>query len=322
MSKTSESKSVSKVKHLPTILLGLIVAVIFLLAIFTYQVTAAEQALVLTLGKITDQKGPGLHFRLPYPIQEIVKYDIRLTTFDGNIGKLEETTTADQKNVIVGIYVIYKLEDLKVFKNAAKSIADAEGYLGDRMRTVKGGVVGKFKFDEMINTDPGKMKLDDMKAEMLAGLKDDMMKHYGIDVVSVGIRSIGVPEASAKAIAATMKQERDTAAKKFRAEGNTVAQKIRTDADRAKQEILADAQAQAKKLMAEGDAEAAKYYSVFNQDPELASFLRKLDSLKRIVSTKTTLVLDTDSTPFDIFKMKIQYDDDAGRAGGVPGGKK
>ena len=119
-----------------------------------------------------------------------------------------------------------------------------------------------------------------------------------------------------------MKQERDTAAKKFRAEGNTVAQKIRTDADRAKQEILADAQAQAKKLMAEGDAEAAKYYSVFNQDPELASFLRKLDSLKRIVSTKTTLVLDTDSTPFDIFKMKIQYDDAVGRAGGVPGGKK
>ena len=39
--------------------------------------------------------------------------------------------------------------------------------------------------------------------------------------------------------------------------------------------------------------------------PELAAFLRKLDSLKRILGTKTTLILDTEATPFDIFKIKV-----------------
>ena len=57
--------------------------------------------------------------------------------------------------------------------------------------------------------------------------------------------------------------------------------------------------------MAEGDAEAAKHLAVFNQNPGLAAFLRKLESLKRIVKTKTTLVLGTDSAPFDIFNMKV-----------------
>ena len=63
--------------YLPTILLGVIVAAIFLLAIFTYQVEESEQALVLTVGKPTAVTGPGLHFRLPLPIQEVIKYDIR-----------------------------------------------------------------------------------------------------------------------------------------------------------------------------------------------------------------------------------------------------
>ena len=64
-------------------------------------------------------------------------------------------------------------------------------------------------------------------------------------------------------------------------------------------------EAKAKELMAAGDAKAAEFYSVFNKNPELAAFLRKLDSLKRILGTKTTLILDTEATPFDIFKIKV-----------------
>ena len=72
-----------------------------------------------------------------------------------------------------------------------------------------------------------------------------------------------------------------------------------------KREEITRAEAQAKELMAAGDALAAKHYAVFNQNPELAAFLRKLDSLKRILGTKTTLILDTEATPFDIFKIKV-----------------
>ena len=53
---------------------------------------------------------------------------------------------------------------------------------------------------------------------------------------------------------------------------------------------------------AEGDAEAAKYYEVFKENPELAEFLRKLDSLRVIMQSRTTLVLDTNVAPFDLFK--------------------
>ena len=302
----NSSEKVAKVPvYWSTILLGLIVAAIFLVAIFSYQVQETERALVITMGQITGEQGPGLHLRLPLPIQEIVKYDIRERCFEGNTGSLEETMTQDEKNVIVGIYTIYSIQDLKQFKNAAKSIESAEEYLSNRMRTVKGAVIGQFRFDQMINTDPKKMKLAEIEKAMFNQIAPDVKARYGLNVVKVGIRTISVPAKISTAITERMKKERETAASIDKQKGKVEAEKIKTDANQKKREAITKAEAQAKKLMAEGDADAAREYAVFSQNPELAAFLRKLDSLKRIVKTKTTLVLGTDSAPFDLFSMNV-----------------
>lgn len=102
-----------------------------------------------------------------------------------------------------------------------------------------------------------------------------------------------------------MKTERETAAVRVKQRGNVEAENIKTKANQMKREEITKAEAKAKELMAAGDAKAAEFYSVFNKNPELAAFLRKLDSLKRILGTKTTLILDTEATPFDIFKIKV-----------------
>ncbi len=303
---TNSSEKVAKVPvYWSTILLGLIVAAIFLVAIFSYQVQETERALVITMGQITGEVGPGLHLRLPLPIQEIAKYDIRERCFEGNTGNLEETMTKDEKNVIVGIYTIYSIKDLRQFKNSAKSLEAAEEYLSNRMRTVKGAVIGQFRFDQMINTDPKKMKLTEIEQAMFNQIAPDLKARYGLEVVKVGIRTISVPSKISTAIAERMKKERETAASIDKQKGKVEAEKIKTDANQKKRELITRAEAQAKKLMAEGDAAAASEYAVFSQNPELAAFLRKLDSLKRIVKTKTTLVLGTDSAPFDLFRMNV-----------------
>ena len=68
--------------------------------------------------------------------------------------------------------------------------------------------------------------------------------------------------------------------------------------------MITQAQAKAKALMAEGDAEAASYYAVFTKEPELATFLRKLQAMKKILSSKSTLILSTESAPFDVLNGK------------------
>lgn len=299
-----ETDKRKKSYYLPTIILGVLVAVIFLFAIFTYQVPASEQALVLTMGKITDVKGPGLHMRLPLPFQEIIRYDVRKRTFDGNIGRLEETTTKDQKQVVIGINVVYRIKDLKQYKTASSTSA-AEDYLGNRMRTAKAAVIGKYNYDQLINTDPNMMKLKEMRTDILNYIKDDVMERYGLEVTDVLFSAITVPEKTADAIAARMKQERETEAARKRDEGKTRAYEIRTAADTEKSKILTEAQAEAKNLMAKGDADAAKHYAVFTQEPELAIFLRKLQAMKKVLGTRSTLILGTNAAPFDIFNGTV-----------------
>ena len=230
----------------------------------------------------------------------MIRYDIRKRPFDGNIGHLEETTTRDQKQVVIGLNVIYRIKDLKRFKEAAPKLETALGYLGGRMRTAKAAVVGKYDYDQLINTDPELMKIEQMRAEILEMIAPDVMEKYGLEVSDVLFSSIGVPEKTATAIASRMKQERETEAARKRDEGKTKAEEIRTLANTEKSKMITQAQAKAKALMAEGDAEAASYYAVFTKEPELATFLRKLQAMKKILSSKSTLILSTESAPFDV----------------------
>ena len=59
--------------------------------------------------------------------------------------------------------------------------------------------------------------------------------------------------------------------------------------------------------------EAAKYYAVFQQDPALAIFLRKLESMKRLMGNRTTLILDTNYAPFDILKYGTSLNGEAAK---------
>ena len=301
-------KTKQKAFYLPTILLGLIVAAVFLLAIFTYQVSATERALVLTMGRITSPDTgvePGLHFRWPLPFQEVIKYDVRLRTFDGKIGKFEESTTRDNRQVVIGINVFYRICNLTQFKTAA-SLEAAEDYLGSKMRSVKAAVLGQYDYDQLINTDPKKMKLEEMRKKMLDAIRDDVRARYGLEVTAVNFSFIGVPDKTATAIAKRMKEERLTEAAKIREAGNAKAAEIRNKAQLEKQNTITQAESEAKALMAQGDAEAAKSYESFARAPRLAAFLRKLDSMKKIMATKTTLILGTDSDPFNIFSTDFK----------------
>lgn len=288
-------------KHWPTMLLGLVVAAILLVAVFSYQLNQTESAVVTTFGRPTEVTEPGLHFRWPFPFQRIYRFDHRIRCFEGGAGKLEETMTADGQNILVGIYVNFRIQDVKQFFITLENMTKAEDQLNSWMRGYKNAAFGRYKFSQVVNTDPKLMKLNEIQEEIKKNLVQ-ISKPYGLEIVSVGINTINEPKAINEKVFDRMIQERQRAAAQFLAQGNSRAEKIRIDADREKAITLANAEAQAKEIRAQGDAEAAKYYAVFKENPELAEFLRKLDSLRQIMKGRTTLVLDTNVAPFDLFK--------------------
>ena len=288
-------------KHWPTILLGLAVAAILLVAVFSFQLDQTDTAVVTTFGRPAEVTEPGLHFRWPFPFQRVYRFDRRVRSFEGGAGKLEETITKDNHNIIVGIYVDFRISQAEQFFRTFENITRAEDDLNSWMRSAKKTAIGKYNFSQLVNTDPAKMCLVEIQDQILAELRSKS-SGYGLEILRVGINTINVPQDVSAKVFERMIAERKLIADRYLAEGDAEAKKIRIAADRERTIRLADAEAKAKEIRAEGDAEAARSYAVFQQNPELAKFLRKLDSLRQIVPGRTTLVLDTDTAPFDILK--------------------
>ena len=289
-------------KHWPTLLMGVFVFAVLLVAVFTYQVSSTEVAVVERMGQmLNEHPAPGLHFRWPYPFEKITKYDNRLHCFGGNEGQIEETPTADKQNILVGVFITYRISDPLVFAKRMTSFKKAESELDIWMRGAKNAAFGKYKFDQILTTNPKKMRLGEI-SEMVRKDIAEKAKPYGLEICSAGITTLNVPEAVSSKVFERMNQDRMLAAQRYLGEGKLRAEEIRIAADKERANIIAKAEAEAKEISAKGDVEAAQYLKVFDRNPELAAFLRKLDSLRLIMKSKTTLVLDTNTDPFTLLK--------------------
>ena len=292
-------------KHWPTMLLGLIVAVILLTAVFSFQLNQTDVAVITTFGRPAVIEEPGLHFRWPFPFQKVYRFDKRIRCFEGSSGKLEETATRDGHNILAGIYVDYRIGNPEIFFKQLKDIANAEEVLNNLMRSEKNSAFGLYNFNQIVNTNPAQLKLDEIQNQIKANLISQTGK-FGIEIVGVGINSLGVPKTITEKVFDRMVAERKQFADKSIAEGKSKAREIRISADRDRTIALAEAEAQAQRIRAEGDAKAAESYKTFSKDPELAEFLRKLEALRTILKGRTTVVFDTNVPPFDLLNAANQ----------------
>jgi len=290
-------------KHWPAYTMGLLVGFVFLLSSFSFQVNEYEKVVIIRLGKpLSTVYSPGLHFKWFYPIDRVWREDGRLRVFSGKVGRLEETQTSDGKNIMVAIAINWKIKDPVLFIERLHSVARAESELNTLIRSAKNAVLGHYKLSELVNSDPAKLKISQVSVDLLKVVKNQALT-YGIDIVSVGLQQLTFPESVASSVFERMHSERQRLIEKYRGEGNGEALKIRADADADAQRILADAEAKAKIIRAEGDAASAEYYKVFNKNLRLATLLRKLEALKLTIDSKTTLILDTNSAPFDLLNQ-------------------
>jgi len=282
-----------------TIFIVLIVA-IMVLHFISFQVREIESALITTFGKPTREiTEPGWYFKWPAPIEQIYKFDSRMRVFEADLG---ETTTKGAVPIIVNTFIVWKIAEPLVFFNAVGTVKEAENKLLNQLSDTQNKIIGQHDFAEFVNSDPSKIKFEDIQNEMLADLKQPVRADYGIEIKTFGIKQLKISEDVSKDVFERMRAERNRKTEATIAEGNAEATRIKTDADSKKTELLAAAEARAKAIRAEGDAEAAKYYKLLEEDPDFAIFLRKIEALKKYLEKRATIVFSADTEPFELLK--------------------
>ena len=285
-----------------TITIFIVLLFIVLALVFTmFQVRETESALVLTFGKATRQiTEPGLYFKWPPPIEMVQKFDSRSR---GLVAEMGETPTKGAVPIIVNTFIVWRVAEPLAFFNAVGTVAEAENKLLTQISDTQNKVIGRHDFSEFVNSDPTKIKLDEIEKEMLAEIQKAVRKDYGIEIKAIGIRQLKISEDVSKDVFERMRAERNRRTEATIAEGNAASKKIVTDALAMQTELLAAAEARAKAIRAQGDAEAAQYYKLLEQDPQLAMFLRDIDALKKILEQRATVVISADTEPFKLLRQ-------------------
>ncbi|MBN2560590.1 MAG: protease modulator HflC [Phycisphaerae bacterium] len=291
-------------RNIPTYVVALLVIVIIAFTMCAFQVRFTETAVVTQFDKIKRVIKPqdaGLHFKWPWPIDRVHRYDARLRSFETEFRQLG---TQDQRTVVLTAYATWRIDDAEKLLKALGREEAAAQKIRDLLENQVSVVLRTHPLSHLVNVREDEMKLAEIEQRFLAGIKDDAEKDYGIEIVSVGIKRLGIPESVTKEVFTRMKEDRQKTIKQLKAEGEAEATKILAQAEEISKKIRARADAYAKTIEGQGHAEAARYYKIFAENRRLSDFLKKLETIRRIFEAgQITLVMDADKVvPFDVLR--------------------
>jgi membrane protease subunit HflC len=265
---------------------------LLLLYLSLYSVRETDFALVTQFGRpVRTVADAGLHAK--WPFQSILRFDKRLRIYNP---RPSEFLTRDKKNLVIDNYVAWRIDDPNRFVQSVGDTSAAEMRLHDIIWSGLSAALGTRDLDSLVSTSVDKAQATPMLDQLTATADRAALAQYGIRVIDVRIKRLNLPEQNKQSVFARMRAERERIAMQYRAEGEQQALTIRANADRQKEEIISSAYKDAEKVRGEGDAEATRIYGqAYSKNPQFYKLLRTLDSYKKVLDDKTTIILSSDS---------------------------
>ena len=319
----------SKLKKGAVIVLCAVIAVLALGSGSFYRVGQGEEALVLTFGRVTDTKGPGLYWKIPMiqsVIQESVttihtkEYGFR-TTRSGSAGNAAQYADVSDESVmltsddsIVSIEAIYQYT-IRDVKQYAFDIDDPEGTL-------------QLAFEAILRRNIQNRPLDDAllnKEEIEQQVLPDFQAlidtyEMGVKINDVRIQNITVPAEVASAYedvnnAKNEKTKRLDEAEKY---ANEILPVARSNA----YETLQEAEGYKAETIAAAQSEAAVFSAVYEKyktAPEITRTRLMIETMERVLQNSGKIIVaEPDS---DVLKiLDLDSDKEEPNLTGIPEG--
>ena len=284
----------------PKLSLSILIAAIAAILLYacTFVVDQKRYAVVFALGEIkTVISQPGLHFKLPAPLQNVVMFERRILTID--TPETERVQTSEKKNLQVDSFVKWRILDPKAFFVSFRGVeSEAEARISTLVRDALNQAINKRTVNDVTSRERDKI-MEEIRQSV-----QERLKQVGVEVLDVRLKRVDfVPEIS-DSVFNRMTAERKRVANEQRSNGAAEGEKIRAEADREREQTLASAYNKAQVIKGEGDAQASVIYAgSFGANPEFYSFYRSLDAYRASFKSKSDImVVDPASDFFKYFR--------------------
>jgi membrane protease subunit HflC len=276
-------------------IIALVVAIVIVLFAASSMVYVVDQRHMAVLSAHGDTApvlvGPGLHVKLPPPLQTVTAFDTRIQGFDAP--DADRYVTSDKIDILVNPVIRYRIADpLKFF---AELKGDTQG-MPDRLAALSRSALGDAFAKVPLADALGKQQ------DVATQARTEMQKSaasMGVEVIDVQLTRIDFPAAMADSVYKRMIAAREQAANDERVKGAAEADQIKADAARQQQGLVADAYKEAQTIKGEGDGRAASIAAdAFGRDPQFYEFYQSMQAYRNIFKPNDVIVVDPSSEFF------------------------
>ena len=266
---------------------------------FTFRVDADELGIVMRFGKVARLEPPGLHFRMPYPIDEvrrpkvtrqnIIEVGMRTGTGPGVSNVREESLmlTGDENIVDVNFVVFWRIRDAQQY---LFNMQNPEVTVKEVAESAMREVVGQSDIQPILTGARQKTE------QAVQTLMQDVLDHYGagIRVDQVQLLKVDPPtqviDAFRDVQAAAADKER------LQNEAASYASRIIPEARGDAERILQGARGYREQSVAEATGQSARFlkiYEEYKKAPEVTRKRMYLETMERIMSGTDKIIVDT-----------------------------
>lgn len=271
---------------------SILALIVFIFIGSFFVVEQQEQAIVLQFGEpVSTKTEPGLYFKLPYFLQDVVKYDKRI--LDVNLSP-KTLPDINQKQVIIDAFVKYRITNALKFYRSVSNYAGLSREVDSILMAALKNTIGNIQFQDLLSEKRSRI-MADIKANVSGKASE-----FGVEIIDLRIVRADLPEENVNSIFKRMIAEREKEAREYRSEGDEEAKKITSTAEKDRTVLLAEARKQSEILRGEGDGEASKIFAQsFGRDADFYSFYRTMQAYRESMkSSDTRMVLSPDSEFF------------------------
>jgi membrane protease subunit HflK len=252
-----------------------------------YKVDAAERAVVTRFGQYSATMEPGLRWHLPWPIE--ARQIINVESVEG-FSDQTRMLTSDENLVDINIAVQYRRAEARAF---AFNVRDPESTLGEVSESAIREIVGRSQLEFVL--EEGRQEIAALTKELIQRTLDSYQT--GIEVTSVNLQGVSVPEqvSSAQRDAIKAREDKERLALEAQAYSNDILPKAKGSAARQ----LEDAQGYKARIVADAEGESERFLKLlqaYERAPGVTRQRLYFEAIEEVLGNTNKVLVDTKGT--------------------------
>src|SRR3989440_1102530 len=284
-------------------LIAVVVAAIVAFYAFTFKVGPDELGVVMQFGKPVRSEPPGLHFRLPYPIEEvrlpkvtrqnIIEVGMRTGQGARGFGAVRDVPeeslmlTGDENIVDVDFVVFWRIRDAQHY---LFNIQNPEITVKEVAESAIRDIVGQSDIQPLLTGARQKTE------QAIQKLMQDVLDSYGagVSIDQVQFQKVDPPTQVIDAFRDVQAARADQ--QRLQNEAGSYANKIVPEARGEAERILQGARAYREQTVAEATGQTARFLQVYEEYKKASEVTRKrmyLETMERVLGGSEKIIIDS-----------------------------